>query len=201
MDSLPEWSKGVNSSSTSASCVGSNPTAVTSSSLLISAVSCQGPCTLRTYRLPLPCDLAGSTPVDGLFALYGRLPSEDLPAGWNSRPANLWICSSTENLTSSILGQVGSPAGQLPGIISATCLQVAFSVHTDITVPQCTAPHLPFKPRSHAACQKIFLVSEKTRGRALLVCARQSDILGNAIAMVAHRKRDRAPMCSCGRLM
>ena len=27
-DSLPEWSKGVNSSSTSASCVGSNPTAV-----------------------------------------------------------------------------------------------------------------------------------------------------------------------------
>ena len=28
-DSLPEWSKGVDSSSTSASCVGSNPTAVT----------------------------------------------------------------------------------------------------------------------------------------------------------------------------
>ena len=27
-DSLPEWSKGVDSSSTSASCVGSNPTAV-----------------------------------------------------------------------------------------------------------------------------------------------------------------------------
>ena len=29
-DSLPEWSKGVDSSSTSASCVGSNPTAVIS---------------------------------------------------------------------------------------------------------------------------------------------------------------------------
>ncbi len=29
-DSLPEWSKGVDSSSTSASCVGSNPTAVNS---------------------------------------------------------------------------------------------------------------------------------------------------------------------------
>ena len=29
-DSLPEWSKGVDSSSTSESCVGSNPTAVTS---------------------------------------------------------------------------------------------------------------------------------------------------------------------------
>ncbi len=29
IDSLPEWSKGVGSSSTSASCVGSNPTAVT----------------------------------------------------------------------------------------------------------------------------------------------------------------------------
>ena len=28
IDSLPEWSKGVDSSSTSASCVGSNPTAV-----------------------------------------------------------------------------------------------------------------------------------------------------------------------------
>ena len=28
-DTLPEWSKGVDSSSTSASCVGSNPTAVT----------------------------------------------------------------------------------------------------------------------------------------------------------------------------
>ena len=33
MDSLPEWSKGVDSSSTSASCVGSNPTAVMSSGL------------------------------------------------------------------------------------------------------------------------------------------------------------------------
>ena len=28
MDTLPEWSKGVDSSSTSASCVGSNPTGV-----------------------------------------------------------------------------------------------------------------------------------------------------------------------------
>ena len=33
-DSLPEWSKGVDSSSTSASCVGSNPTAVISSLVL-----------------------------------------------------------------------------------------------------------------------------------------------------------------------
>ena len=33
-DSLPEWSKGVDSSSTSASCVGSNPTAVISISML-----------------------------------------------------------------------------------------------------------------------------------------------------------------------
>ena len=30
-DTLPEWSKGVDSSSTSASCVGSNPTGVTNS--------------------------------------------------------------------------------------------------------------------------------------------------------------------------
>ena len=30
MDTLPEWSKGVDSSSTSASCVGSNPTGVIS---------------------------------------------------------------------------------------------------------------------------------------------------------------------------
>ena len=34
MDSLPEWSKGVDSSSTSASCVGSNPTAVNSHYIL-----------------------------------------------------------------------------------------------------------------------------------------------------------------------
>ena len=33
-DSLPEWSKGVDSSSTSASCVGSNPTAVSDESSL-----------------------------------------------------------------------------------------------------------------------------------------------------------------------
>ena len=32
-DTLPEWSKGVDSSSTSASCVGSNPTGVTSASI------------------------------------------------------------------------------------------------------------------------------------------------------------------------
>ena len=38
-DSLPEWSKGVDSSSTSASCVGSNPTAVTLTTI-IQAKSC-----------------------------------------------------------------------------------------------------------------------------------------------------------------
>ena len=36
-DSLPEWSKGVDSSSTSASCVGSNPTAVKSLHLQLQA--------------------------------------------------------------------------------------------------------------------------------------------------------------------
>ena len=34
-DSLPEWSKGVDSSSTSASCVGSNPTAVRPSFMIM----------------------------------------------------------------------------------------------------------------------------------------------------------------------
>ena len=38
-DTLPEWSKGVDSSSTSASCVGSNPTGVTSPSSLLVAVA------------------------------------------------------------------------------------------------------------------------------------------------------------------
>ena len=38
-DTLPEWSKGVDSNSTSASCVGSNPTGVTSPSSLLVAVA------------------------------------------------------------------------------------------------------------------------------------------------------------------
>ena len=38
-DSLPEWSKGVDSSSTSASCVGSNPTAVRPSFMIMPTVA------------------------------------------------------------------------------------------------------------------------------------------------------------------
>lgn len=55
-DSLPEWSKGVDSSSTSASCVGSNPTAVR---LLAFALSpsrpLRGPS--RRRRCPQRCEL------------------------------------------------------------------------------------------------------------------------------------------------
>ena len=41
-DTLPEWSKGVDSSSTSASCVGSNPTGVISAEAMRAAVQDSG---------------------------------------------------------------------------------------------------------------------------------------------------------------
>ena len=47
-DSLPEWSKGVDSSSTSASCVGSNPTAVISSLVLSCGAN-------NLYLIPAGC--------------------------------------------------------------------------------------------------------------------------------------------------
>ena len=41
-DTLPEWSKGVDSSSTSASCVGSNPTGVISAEAMRAAAQNNG---------------------------------------------------------------------------------------------------------------------------------------------------------------
>ncbi len=56
-DSLPEWSKGVDSSSTSASCVGSNPTAVS-----------------LQMRARLPCNAPphGSAKAERNFAPFSR---------------------------------------------------------------------------------------------------------------------------------
>ena len=55
-DSLPEWSKGVDSSSTSASCVGSNPTAVIHCSPLGLIYLCTRVCIYNTYTYTCACE-------------------------------------------------------------------------------------------------------------------------------------------------
>ena len=64
IDSLPEWSKGVDSSSTSASCVGSNPTAVST----FSCASCWSidPCFfgLMSRRVLTVCSTTRLKPID-----------------------------------------------------------------------------------------------------------------------------------------
>ena len=53
-DSLPEWSKGVDSSSTSASCVGSNPTAVIFRCRSLAKVQTTYSVTLTTFSMTRP---------------------------------------------------------------------------------------------------------------------------------------------------
>ena len=53
-DSLPEWSKGVDSSSTSASCVGSNPTAVTFRCRSLAKLQTTYSVTLTTFSMTRP---------------------------------------------------------------------------------------------------------------------------------------------------
>ena len=93
-DSLPEWSKGVDSSSTSASCVGSNPTAVISPAYIIFQAFHCGPVQLvlptqpfsfspflsSLLRRPLGCDLVAAS--WGLAQqLPGSMTSFDGPPG------------------------------------------------------------------------------------------------------------------------
>ena len=94
VDTLPEWSKGVDSSSTSANCVGSNPTAVISPAYIIFQAFHCGPVQLvlptqpfsfspflsSLLRRPLGCDLVAAS--WGLAQqLPGSMTSFDGPPG------------------------------------------------------------------------------------------------------------------------
>ena len=75
-DSLPEWSKGVDSSSTSASCVGSNPTAVI---LCLPAKARTG--APQRYRALLPSAHIASLAQLVEHALRKRMAAGSIPAG------------------------------------------------------------------------------------------------------------------------
>ena len=88
-DSLPEWSKGVDSSSTSASCVGSNPTAV------ISSVAALPGYRAREYvhSSLAPAD-AASSPQLAEHAPRKRMVVGSTPAGGPPRKRKIRWCFS-----------------------------------------------------------------------------------------------------------
>ena len=75
-DSLPEWSKGVDSSSTSASCVGSNPTAV----IFASAIRTRANARERSFVVVLTADIASLAQL-AEHALRKRMVAGSIPAG------------------------------------------------------------------------------------------------------------------------
>ena len=79
IDSLPEWSQGVDSSSTSASCVGSNPTAVIFPTRLMSDATTLMPTPFNAGQCVLPDSQSGRGVNLGHHV--GRRPHYNAEAG------------------------------------------------------------------------------------------------------------------------